>query len=63
MGGVAAGRGEPHAGLGRATVLRNYACSNNGSRLVPARRRTRHPVEEVLTVREGEAEMWIEDNI
>ena len=44
-----------------AMARRNYASSNNGSRPGPARRPTSHSVEEVLTVREGEAEMWLEE--
>jgi glyoxylate utilization-related uncharacterized protein len=53
---MAARRGNPHGGFDS-----NSAFSSNGSRPVTARRPIGNPVEEVLTVREGEAEMWMDE--
>ena len=47
---------DAHACLCAATAQRNCAYSSNGWRQRLARRRMRHPVEEVLTVLSGEAE-------
>jgi mannose-6-phosphate isomerase-like protein (cupin superfamily) len=44
-----------------ATAPPNCASSSNGSHPAPGAPTHTHPVEEVLTVREGEAEMWMDD--
>src|SRR5205823_4515137 len=59
-GTMAAGRGNPHAGLGQQRRrpimhLEQWIAPGAGA---PTHS---HPVEEVLTVREGEAEMWMDE--
>ena len=42
-------------------MQRSFACSSNGAILDTARQSHLHAVEEVLCVREGQADVWIDD--
>ena len=54
-------RADPHAHLGHDRRSPAMYTSSNGVILAAAQPTHLHPVEEILTVLEGSAEVWIED--